>query len=195
MTNPPLIHRLGDPHGSPADASTTPSHRVDPHRAAATPRIDAASGVAPCTHMTSSRDTPLSTPRLQPFTGADTPGVVDLLAAEGWDSYTEDPQRTARALSAPGCTTLLALDGAKVVALVQLQSDGEIQAHLSALLVAKSWRGRGLGRQLLREALKRAGGIHIDVLTRNRDFYEALGGRPRPGFRLTPAQLNLKEAR
>jgi ribosomal protein S18 acetylase RimI-like enzyme len=137
--------------------------------------------------------TPSSTPRLRSFTRARTPGVIDLLAAEGWDTYTVDPERTARALAAPGCTTVLALDGARVVGLVQLQSDCEIQAHLSALLVAPSWRRRGLARQLLREALKRAGGIHIDVLTRNPAFYESLGGRPRPGFRLTPEQLNLNE--
>jgi ribosomal protein S18 acetylase RimI-like enzyme len=135
--------------------------------------------------------TPSSTPSLQPFTRAHTPGVIDLLAAEGWDTYTVDPEQTARALSAPGCTTLLALDGARVVALVQVQSDGEIQAHLSALLVDTSWRRRGLGRQLLHEALKRAGGIQIDVLTQNRAFYESLGGQPRPGFRLTRQQLNI----
>jgi GNAT superfamily N-acetyltransferase len=134
--------------------------------------------------------TPSPTPRLQSFTRAHTSGVIDLLAAEGWDTYAGDAQRTARALSAPGCTTLLALDGATVVALVQLQSDGEIQAHLSALLVAAPWRQRGLARQLLREALKRAGGIHIDVLTRNQTFYESLGARPRPGFRLTAERLN-----
>lgn len=143
------------------------------------------------TPATSSGDmTPSSTPRLQSYTRANTPGVIDLLAAEGWDTYTGDVERTARALLAPGCTTLLALDGARVVALVQLQSDGEIQAHLSALLVATAWRRRGLARQLLCEALTRAGGIHIDVLTRNRAFYQALGGKPRPGFRLTPEQLN-----
>jgi ribosomal protein S18 acetylase RimI-like enzyme len=147
----------------------------------------------PRIHATSSGDmTPSSTPpRLQSFTRAYTPGVIDLLAAEGWDTYTVDPARTARALSAPGCTTLLALDGTSVVAIVQLQSDGEIQAHISALLVATAWRRRGLACQLLREALKRAGGIHIDVLTRNSAFYESLGGQPRHGFRLTPEQLHL----
>jgi ribosomal protein S18 acetylase RimI-like enzyme len=139
--------------------------------------------------------TPSSTPRLQSFTRAHTPGVVDLLAAADWGTYTVDPERTARALSAPGCTTLVALDGATVVAFVQLQSDGEIQAHLSALLVATSWRRRGLGRQLLHEALKRAGGIHIDVLTHNRAFYESLGGQPRPGFRLTPEHLTANRTR
>jgi hypothetical protein len=48
--------------------------------------------------------TPSSTPGLQSFTRAHTPGVIDLLAAEGWDTYTVDPERTAQALTAPGCT-------------------------------------------------------------------------------------------
>lgn len=134
-----------------------------------------------------------SPPRLQPFTLAHTPWVIDLLADAGWDTYTVDAQRTARALLAPGSTTLLALDGARVVALVQVQSDGEIQAHLSALLVATAWRGRGLARRLLYEALTRAGGIHVDVSTKNRAFYEALGAAARPGFRLTLEQLKRNE--
>jgi GNAT superfamily N-acetyltransferase len=130
------------------------------------------------------------TPRLQRFTRTHASGVINLLAAEGWDTYTVDPERTARAFSAPGCTTLLALDQASVVAIVQLQSDGELQAHLSALLVATAWRRRGLARQLLQEAVTLAGGLHIDVLTRNPGFYQSLGGQPRHGFRLTPRQLN-----
>lgn len=139
----------------------------------------------------SSTLTSTSTPTLRLFSPADTAGVIDLFAAEGWDTYVVDPGRTARALAAPGCTTLLALVGSSVVALVQLQSDGEIQAHLSALLVAEAWRRRGLARGLLDEALRRAGGAHIDVLTTNPAFYESLGGRPRSGFRLTPEHLNL----
>ncbi len=131
--------------------------------------------------------------RLQSFTRAHTRGALDLFAAEGWGTYTADPERTVRALSAPGCTTLLALDGATVVALIQLQSDGEIQAHLSALLVARSWRRRGLGRQLLHQALKQAGGIRIDVLTQTEAFYESLGGQRTPGFRLIRQDLNLDE--
>src|SRR3954471_14927322 len=55
-------------------------------------------------------------------------GAMELFAAEGWDTYTADPERTLRALTAPGSTTVVAVDGGAVAALVQLQSDGEIQA-------------------------------------------------------------------
>jgi GNAT superfamily N-acetyltransferase len=111
-------------------------------------------------------------------------GCLALCSAEGWDTYTEDPERTYRALSSPGSTTLVALDDGGVAGLVQLQSDGEIQAHLSALVVGESWRGQGLSRLLLREALTRAGGMRIDIISAAESFYEHLGADRRPGFRV-----------
>jgi len=116
-------------------------------------------------------------------------GALALFAAEGWETYTEDPERTHRALAAPGASTLVAVDGGVVAGLVQLQSDGEIQAHLSALLVGEKWRGRGLARRLLREALQRAGGMRIDIISSATSFYRALGADERPGFRLRPPDL------
>ena len=47
-------------------------------------------------------------------------------------SYTTDPDRTHRALTAPGVTTIVATEGGDVCGF-QAQSDGEIQAHLSVL--------------------------------------------------------------
>jgi GNAT superfamily N-acetyltransferase len=126
---------------------------------------------------------------LSPFEREHTEGALALFAAEGWETYTEDPERTYRALSAPGSTTLVAIDGGQVAGLVQLQSDGEIQAHLSALLVGELWRGRGLARRLLRDALRIAGGMRIDIISSAESFYRALGADSRPGFRLRPPDL------
>jgi ribosomal protein S18 acetylase RimI-like enzyme len=107
-----------------------------------------------------------------------------LFAAERWQTYAADPERTYRALTAPGATTLVAIDQGVVAGLVQLQSDGEIQAHLSALITGAQWRRRGLGRALVREALARAGGLCIDVLSRSGSYYLSLGDASVPGFRL-----------
>ena len=115
--------------------------------------------------------------------------ALALFTAEGWDTYYEDPARTLRALTAPGSTTLVAVDDGTVAGLVQLQSDGEIQAHLSALLVGDRWRGRGLARLLLRESLTRAGGMRIDILSAAEGFYTHLGADRRPGFRLRSPNL------
>jgi GNAT superfamily N-acetyltransferase len=113
-------------------------------------------------------------------------GALALFAAEDWETYTEDPERTYRALAAPGATTLVAVEDGVVAGIVQLQSDGEIQAHLSALLVGEKWRGRGLARRLLRDGLQRAGGMRIDIISSAESFYRALGADSRPGFRLRP---------
>ncbi|HKH42542.1 MAG TPA: GNAT family N-acetyltransferase [Solirubrobacterales bacterium] len=126
---------------------------------------------------------------LEPFRAEHLQGVVALCAAEGWDTYTEDPERTRRALSSPGSTTLIAVDGGVVAGLIQLQSDGEIQAHLSALLVGEAWRAGGLARRLLREALERAGGMRMDILTAAEAFYLHLGAESKAGFRLRPSDL------
>lgn len=109
-------------------------------------------------------------PELTAFTREHLDGAIALFAAEGWHTYTADRERTYRSLVAPGSTTLVVLDGATVIALIQLQSDGEIQAHLSAIVIAEGWRGAGLGRRMPREALDRAGGLRIDILTRSERF-------------------------
>jgi GNAT superfamily N-acetyltransferase len=115
--------------------------------------------------------------------------VIALVDAEGWETYSEDPERTYRALAAPGSTTLVALEDGQVAGLVQVQSDGEIQAHLSALLVGEDWRGRGIARRLLQDALERAGGMRMDVLTSAEAFYLHLGAERKTAFRLRPDDL------
>jgi predicted N-acetyltransferase YhbS len=116
-------------------------------------------------------------------------GTLALLEAEQWETYTEDPERTQRVLTAPGSTTLVAVEDGVVAGLVQLQSDGEIQAHLSALLVGEPWRGRGISRTLLREGLRRAGGMRVDIISAAESFYGHLGAESKTGFRLRPPDL------
>jgi ribosomal protein S18 acetylase RimI-like enzyme len=84
--------------------------------------------------------------------------ALALFEAAGWETYTAEPERTYRALAAPGSTTVVAVDQGAVAGLIQLQSDGEIQAHLSALIVGEGWRRRGIARMLLREALQQVCG-------------------------------------
>ena len=131
---------------------------------------------------------------IEPFSAAHLDGLIALMEAEGWDTYTDDVQRTGRALTAPGSTTLVALAGGRAVGAIQIQSDGQIQAHLSLLLVDPSMRGAGLGSRLLREGLERAGGIQLDIRTRTEGYYERLGATRSLGFRLGRADLGLDNA-
>jgi ribosomal protein S18 acetylase RimI-like enzyme len=112
---------------------------------------------------------------IEPFAKAHLGGLITLIAAEGWTVYTDDVERTYRALSAPGVTTLVANAGGRVVGAIQVQSDGAIQAHVSMLLIDPEWRGRRLGSRLLRDALDHAGGLQLDIRTRTEGYYERLG--------------------
>jgi GNAT superfamily N-acetyltransferase len=124
-----------------------------------------------------------------PFGRKHLDGVVALFEGEQWPNYTRDAERTFRALSAPGSTTLVAVEKGRVIAVAQLQSDGEVQAHLSTIVVAGDRRGRGIGRRLIRDALRRAGGLRIDTISASDDFYIALGAQRFSGFRLRAEDL------
>jgi GNAT superfamily N-acetyltransferase len=128
---------------------------------------------------------------IEQFAKAHLDELIALVATEGWTEYADDVERTYRALIAPGVTTVVAIVGGRVAGAIQVQSDGLIQAHVSMLLIGRQWRGIGLGSALLREALERAGGLHLDVRTRTEGYYERLGASRSLGFRLTRADLGL----
>jgi hypothetical protein len=77
---------------------------------------------------------------IEPFANAHLDGLIALVDAQGWSEYAVDVERTSCALSAPGLTTLVAIDDDRVVGPTQVQSDGGIQAHVSMLLVDPNWR-------------------------------------------------------
>ncbi len=129
---------------------------------------------------------------IEPFTRTHLDGLIALVGAEGWTEYSDDVQRTYRALTAPGVTTLVAIVGGEVAGAIQLQSDGLIQAHVSLLLIDRNTRGAGLGTRLLREGLERAGGARLDIRTRTEGYYERLGASRSLGFRLTRQDLGLE---
>ena len=67
-------------------------------------------------------------------------------------------------------------------------SDGEIQAFLANVAVAEDARGSGIGRALVVEALHRAGGQRIDLLSEEgaAGFYDSFPHFRKPGYRLYP---------
>ncbi|HEY1448998.1 MAG TPA: GNAT family N-acetyltransferase, partial [Caulobacteraceae bacterium] len=81
--------------------------------------------------------------------------MIRLCQAEGWPTFAEDPERAHRTLTAPGVTTVVAVEDDTLLGVAQLQSDGEIQAHLSLIAVDPRARRKGLGRDLIAAALER----------------------------------------
>jgi ribosomal protein S18 acetylase RimI-like enzyme len=117
----------------------------------------------------------------------DLPQVIALCVAEGWPSFAEDAARAHRALTAPGVTTVVSVDGDQVVGFAQLLSDSEIQACLATIAVSGSHRRQGIARRLIGEALERAGGIRVDLITETAEpFYETLTHKRFSGFRIYP---------
>ena len=123
-----------------------------------------------------------------PFVEQHLDGVIRLCVAEGWPSFSEDPDRAIRVLTAPGVTTVIAMDNGQVVGFAELFSDGELQAFLANLAVDERFRGRGTGRALVMEALSLAGGERIDLLSEDEavGFYGSFPNFQKPGFRLYP---------
>ena len=95
-----------------------------------------------------------------------------LFAAEGWRTYTADPERPCRALVSPGSTTLVALEDSPSSPWSSGSRTARSRPTSRRSRWAEAWRGVGLGRGMLREALR-------------------LGASPSPGFRLTRDDLSL----
>ena len=64
---------------------------------------------------------------IQPFRADHLDGVLALCVAEGWDSLPADRARAVRLLTAPGVTTVVAIDDGNVVGFAELFSDGEFK--------------------------------------------------------------------
>jgi predicted N-acetyltransferase YhbS len=112
------------------------------------------------------------------------PDVIELFSGERW-SYADDEQRTWRALTAPGVLSLVALSSERtVIGIAQVLSDGEAQAFLALLVVAREYRREGVARHLVEEARARTRGLRLDVISCADPFYEQLGFRQVSGFRL-----------
>ena len=115
-------------------------------------------------------------------------GVLALCEAEGWPSFPADPQRAVRVLTAPGVTTVVAVDQADVIGFAEVFSDGGLQAFLANLAVVREHRGKGVGRRLVVRALQLAGAERMDLLSEDEaaSFYESFPHFRKPGFRLYP---------
>jgi len=117
-------------------------------------------------------------------------GIVEICRVEGWTSFHTDPERTWRVLTAPGVTTIVALEAEAVVGFAYVQSDAEIQAHLSTIAVLHSHRRRGIACRMVEEAFTRCGAKRIDLVSSegSDQFYRSFQHREFPGFRIYPGR-------
>lgn len=127
------------------------------------------------------------TMHIRRYNEPDLPAILALCRQEGWPSLIENPLRANRVLTAPGVTTMVADEDGMVIGFAQIQSDGEVQAHLSLIAVHADHRRRGIARILIERGLKEAGGLRLDLITDGAaNFYGALPHIKMTGYRLYP---------
>lgn len=126
--------------------------------------------------------------RFRRFQDTDLAGVLELFAGEGFETYVRNPEKALSAFLSPGSTSYVAIDGDLVVGFTQIQSDGQIQVHLSHIITHREYRHRGIARSLIQRAFKVAGGIRIDLLSQQgaETFYESFNHKSAKGFRIYP---------
>jgi ribosomal protein S18 acetylase RimI-like enzyme len=124
------------------------------------------------------------------------PKFLDALLAlckeEGWVSFAANPERAGRAMTGPGVTALVAVEGAgeaqRALGFSQAVGDGCFGGYLCMLLVDEEARGRGIGKALVERTLVESGVLRLDLLSSERamPLYERFPHNKIPGFRLYP---------
>lgn len=105
--------------------------------------------------------------------------ALDLYRAVGWSAYTSKPETLRIALQGSSCV-MVARDGATLVGLARVISDGASIAYLQDVLVHPDYRRRGIGAALVRAALAPYEAVRQKVLLTDDEpaqqaFYERLG--------------------
>lgn len=119
-------------------------------------------------------------------------GLLRLCSSEGWITFASNPERAGRAMTAPGVTALVAIDGKgedeRAVGFAQAVGDGCFGGYLCMLLVDPEARGRGIGKALVEKTLVESGVLRLDLLSSDRamSLYERFPHNKIPGFRLYP---------
>jgi GNAT superfamily N-acetyltransferase len=125
---------------------------------------------------------------IRAFERCDLQQVIRLCEAEGWESYSADPERTYRALSASNVICLVATENDKVLGFAQCLTDGAIRAYLANMVVEAGKRGTGVGKMLVNEILARCAAVYVDLLSEEgaQGFYATFPHRTIPGYRIYP---------
>jgi ribosomal protein S18 acetylase RimI-like enzyme len=120
--------------------------------------------------------------------------LLGLCKSEGWISFAANPRRAGRAMTGPGVTALVAVEGEarsddeRALGFSQAIGDGAFGGYLCMLLVAPEARGRGIGKALVERTLVESGVLRLDLLSSDRamSLYERFPHNKIPGFRLYP---------
>jgi aralkylamine N-acetyltransferase len=107
--------------------------------------------------------------------------LVALYKAGGW--WSEEPdarQRIPALITGSFCFMVARLQDGRIAGMARLLSDGVSDAYIQDVVVLPEWRGRGIGRELVRRLVEHCrsngiGWIGLIAEPGTRHFYEDLG--------------------
>lgn len=126
--------------------------------------------------------------------------LLRLCRSEGWISFAANPERARRAMTNPGVTALVAVEGEgedeRAIGFAQAVGDGCFGGYLCMLLVEPEARGRGIGQALVERTLVESGVLRLDLLSSDgaMSLYERFPHNKIQGFRLYPDESLLPPA-
>ncbi len=100
--------------------------------------------------------------------------VIASCKAEGWTAFFTD-KKAAFAEALSGSVTLTAFTDGVYCGFIRCITDGCFTVYCCELLVDRRYRGKGIGRQLIRAVSERYPGLCIDVLSDSDAFYKSCG--------------------
>lgn len=121
---------------------------------------------------------------IRPWQERDFSAIQSLSDLEGWPTPSERPAE-ARSAWQHSYPAIVAVHDEKVIGFLRAITDGTVTTYIAELLVAKEWRGRGIGKALIDACHELVPATRLDLLSTDQadHFYEANGFRPFQGFR------------
>jgi GNAT superfamily N-acetyltransferase len=113
--------------------------------------------------------------------------IVALYEAAGWWRDSVEARRAIGPMIAGSFRFMVGTEGERAVAMGRVISDGASDAYIQDVVVLPAWRGRGIGREIIRaltEECVEQGIVWIGLVAEpgTTPFYERLGFRAIPGF-------------
>ena len=96
--------------------------------------------------------------RFRSITPEDYEPVREFLAEVGWQHRVSDPDSFKKMLENTN-RTVVAVDGSRIVGFARALCDEVSNGYISMVAVASDQRGRGIGRELVRQLIKDDDGI------------------------------------
>ena len=96
--------------------------------------------------------------QFRPITADDYESVRQFLSEVGWQQRVHDPEKFRKMLEHTN-RPVLAVDGSRIVGFARALCDEVSNGYISMVAVASDRRGQGIGRELVRQLIKKDAGI------------------------------------